>query len=149
MGLWKFPKLDLECLSFFFLSPHILVPSIFKHFLIELGCWNFRCGLGQPLCMRLFRIFVIESPCFPRGPLNNFAPPPQKLNYSFIVWFWWNLKKKKHFHMFTNNNGDTNVWTLQRILPPTPFTKKSNSSFIARFWLNLKHNIFICLPKII
>ena len=30
------------------------VPPIFKHFLIELKCWNFRCGLGPPFCMPLF-----------------------------------------------------------------------------------------------
>ena len=32
---------------------------------------------------------------------------------------------------------------------PFPFLKKVNSSFIVKFWFNLKHNIFICLPKII
>ena len=57
MRLWKSSKLDLGCL----LSPHISVPSIFKHFLIKLECWNFRCGLGPPFCMRLFVILESKS----------------------------------------------------------------------------------------
>ena len=40
--------------KFFFLSP------IFKHFLIELECWNFGSGLGPPFCMqgRIYKNFM-------------------------------------------------------------------------------------------
>ena len=48
----------------FHVSPHISVPPIFKHFLIELECWNFWC-LGLPFCMRLFRFFKIEVEHWP------------------------------------------------------------------------------------
>ena len=72
-------------LSFCFLSPHISVPPIFKHFLIEQEYWNFRCGLGPSFCMKHFQIFGIRSLCFPWGPLKEFCPcPPQKKVKFFI-----------------------------------------------------------------
>ena len=53
------------------------VPPNFKHFLIELKCLHFLCGLGPPFLMRLFRIFEIGAPL---TPLN-----PRKSNSSFMV----------------------------------------------------------------
>ena len=56
----------------------------FKYFLIELECWNIRCGLRRPFCMRLFWIFEIGSLCSPREGFLNLtfgrAPKSQILN---------------------------------------------------------------------
>ena len=56
--LWEFENCQnwiyVEGLSLLFLSPHISVLLIFKHFLAELECWNFRRGLVPPFFMRFF-----------------------------------------------------------------------------------------------
>ena len=40
---------------------------LFKHFLIELGCWNFGCRLGPPFYMGLFKFFLNWSPTLMGG----------------------------------------------------------------------------------
>ena len=42
------------------------VPSILELFLIELECWNFRCAIGPPFCMGLFRLLEIGLPLPPQ-----------------------------------------------------------------------------------
>ena len=51
---------------------------IFKHFLIQLECWNFGCGLRPPFCIRIFRIFEIGPLCPPWDPQTEFCPPPKR-----------------------------------------------------------------------
>ena len=46
----------------------------FKHFLIELGCWNFGCRFVPPFSMRLFSNFWNWTPY----PLWGGLKPPQK-----------------------------------------------------------------------
>ena len=132
MGFLKSPKLDLECLS-----SHISVTPIFKHILIELECWNFRWGLGAPFCLRLFRFYSNTVPLLHSGPPNFFCPPPPP-RVKFFIYCVILMKFETHFHMFTNNNGDINLW-IGAPLPPVspPSLKKSISSFTSRFLWNL------------
>ena len=58
---------------------------IFKHFLIQLECWNCGCGLRPPFCIRIFRFFEIEPLCSPWDPQKEFCPPPPKVKF-FIYW---------------------------------------------------------------
>ena len=81
--LWDFekcqngPKVYVERVSS---SSHAAVPPIFKHFLIELECWNFRCVMGPPFCMGLFLIFKIGS-----LPLNS-------LKVKFFIYYTFLIK---------------------------------------------------------
>ena len=171
MGLWKSPKFDLGFLSFFFLFPDISVPSIFKHFLVELGCWDFGYGFVPlfmksippatpwrglkppkksdqfPRFLKTFQLsynaaifsvgwdhhfvwgffeFLKSGPSAPLGaPRKNLAPPKVK----FFIYCPILIKfKTKHFHMFTNDNWDINLW-IGAPLPhgplPPPFFQKS------------------------
>ena len=87
-----------DFLFFIKLDPHHLWEGlkppqkspIFKHFLIQLECWNFDCGLRPPFCMRIFRIFQIRPLYLPWDPRKNFAPPPKKKKKSRFSYldFW-------------------------------------------------------------
>ena len=68
-GTLKITKIRsrMSCFFFFFLL-QILVLPIFKHFLIELECWNFGCMFRLPFCMRIFRFFSNQAPLPPSGP---------------------------------------------------------------------------------
>ena len=68
------------------------VSPISKQFLIEMECWNFRCGLRPPFCMnKAFSNFLNRVLLSPSG-LPESIWPPQKSNSLFIMWFWLNLK---------------------------------------------------------
>ena len=63
-------------------SPFSSVLPIFKHSLIELKCWNFQCGLGPPICMRLFKIFEIGFLSPPSGlPERIWLPPKSQIHH--------------------------------------------------------------------
>ena len=98
----------------FFLSPHISVLLIFKHFLIELECWNFPSGLGPPFCMRLFRIFEIGKNQYEIFfQISTFYQPYRKV-YIII-----NLN---HDHNIPKSNG------------PKPFIEKFQILLLKFIW---------------
>ena len=84
---------------------------------------------------------IIEIEIYDKGP-----PSLLKKVKFFIYWPILMKFETQHFHMFTTNNWDKNVW-IGAPLPPS--SKKTDSSFIVQFLLNLKHNIFKRLPIII
>ena len=133
-GTLKIAK-TVSRVSFFFLSffpssssSHFISP-ICRHFLIELECWNFRCGLEPQLCRRLFRIFEIGFPLHLAGFLKSGHPslfvvfsvvlktlsaPTRIPSFSCFFYGWPSVS------MWTLSSGSINIvanqWSLAKII---------------------------------